>query len=144
MDESENTFPMDITDPSSRPWNFRPEGYLVVILAGTEEAQRAEAGLVAEGFAPRDIKLYTGKQILDNHEEYMGRRGVTSKVVGSVADDLEGRELYLGYAREDRCALWMRIPEETHVPQALRVLADHNYLHARYYGDKKQEDFHIE
>ena len=55
MDGSENTFPMDITDPSSRPWNFRPEGYLVVILAGTEEAQRAEAALVAEGFVPRDI-----------------------------------------------------------------------------------------
>jgi hypothetical protein len=57
MDESENTFPMDITDPSSRPWNFRPEGYLVVILAGTEEAERAEASLVERGFAPRDIKL---------------------------------------------------------------------------------------
>ena len=42
MDESENTFPMDITDPSSRPWNFRPEGYLVVILAGTEEAERPQ------------------------------------------------------------------------------------------------------
>ena len=40
MDGTENTFPMDITDPSSRPWNFRPEGYLVVILAGTEEAER--------------------------------------------------------------------------------------------------------
>jgi hypothetical protein len=26
MDGSENTFPMDITDPSSRPWNFRPQG----------------------------------------------------------------------------------------------------------------------
>jgi hypothetical protein len=68
--------------------------------------------LVAEGFAPRDVKLYTGKQILDNHEEYMGRRGVTSKVVGSVADDLEGREHYLGYAREDRCAPWARLPRE--------------------------------
>ena len=89
MDESENTFPMDITDPSSRPWNFQPEGYLVVILAGTEVAQRAETALVAEGFAPRDVKLYTGKQILANHEEYMGRRGVTSKAVGSVADDLD-------------------------------------------------------
>jgi hypothetical protein len=22
MDESENTFPMDLTDPSSRPWTF--------------------------------------------------------------------------------------------------------------------------
>jgi hypothetical protein len=52
MDESENTFPMDITDPSSRPWHFRPEGYLVVILAGTEEARRAEAALVEGGFAP--------------------------------------------------------------------------------------------
>ena len=30
----------------------------------------------------------------------MGRRGVASKLVGSVADDVEGRELYLGYARE--------------------------------------------
>ena len=69
MDESENTFPMDITDPSSRPWNFRPQSYLVVILAGTEEAQRAKAALVDRGFAPRDINLYTGKQILDNHEE---------------------------------------------------------------------------
>src|SRR5918996_3795906 len=106
MDGSENTFPMDITDPTSRPWNFRPEGYLVVILAGTEEAERAEAALVARGFAPRDIKLYTGKQILENHEDYMGRRGVTSKAVGSVADDAEGRKLYLAYAREDRCALW--------------------------------------
>jgi len=143
MDESENTFPMDITDPSSRPWNFRPEGYLVVILAGTEEAERAEAALVEGGFAPRDIKLYTGKQILDNHEEYMGRRGVTGKVVGSVADDLEGRELYLGYAREDRCALWLRLPDEADVPKALRILADHHYLHTRYYGSEQQTDFHI-
>ena len=61
MDESENTFPMDITDPSSRPWHFRPEGYLVVILADTEEAQRAETALVAKGFAPRDIKALHGQ-----------------------------------------------------------------------------------
>ena len=53
MDESANTFPMDITDSSSRPWNFRPEGYLVVILAGTEEAERAEAALVEGGFRSR-------------------------------------------------------------------------------------------
>jgi hypothetical protein len=143
MDESENAFPMDITDPSSRPWNFRPEGYLVVILAGTEEAERAEAALVEGGFPARDIKLYTGKQILDNHEEYMRRRGVTSKVVGSVADDVEGRELYLGYAREDRCALWLRLPDEADVPKALRVLADHHYLHTRYYGLEQQTDFHV-
>lgn len=143
MEESQNTFPMDITDPSSRPWSFKPEGYLVVILAGTEEARAAETALVARGFAPRDVKLYTGKQILDNHEEYMGRRGVASTLVGSVADDVEGRELYLAYAREDRCALWLRLPHEADVPKALRVLADHHYLHTRYYGFEQQADFHV-
>jgi hypothetical protein len=74
MDESENTFPMDVTDPSSRPWRFRPQGYLVMILAGAEEAQRAEAALVEQGFAPEDVKLYTGEQILANHEQYLERR----------------------------------------------------------------------
>jgi len=143
MDGSENTFPMDITDPSSRPWSFRPEGYLVVILAGTKEAQRAETALVAEGVRSSRRQALHRQQILDNHAEYMGRRGFTSKVVGSVADDLEGRELYLGYAREDRCALWLRLPDEADVPKALRVLADHNYLHTRYYGSEQQTDFHV-
>ena len=143
MHGSENTFPMDITDRSSRPWSFRPEGYLVVILAGTKEAQRAETALVAEGVRSSRRQALHRQQILDNHAEYMGRRGFTSKVVGSVADDLEGRELYLGYAREDRCALWLRLPDEADVPKALRVLADHNYLHTRYYGSEQQTDFHV-
>ena len=143
METSENTFPMDGTDPSSRPWKFRPEGYLVVILASSEEAQRAETALVAEGFATRDIKLYTGKQILDIQEEYMSRRGVTSKAVSPFIEDIEGRELYLGYARDDRAAMWVRIPEEGEVPKALRVLADHDYLHTRYYGSRQQTDYHL-
>jgi hypothetical protein len=143
MDNSENTFPMDVTDPSSRPWKFRPEGYLVVILASSEEALRAETALVAQGFAARDIKLYTGKQILDNQEEYVSRRRVTSKVVGPFIEDVEGRELYLGYARDDRGAMWVRIPDEGEVPKALRVLADHDYLHMRYYGSGQQIDYHL-
>ena len=141
MDKSENTFPMDISEGSSRPWNFRPGGYLVVILASDEEAQRAESALVEGGFASRDIKLYTGKQILANQEEYVSRRGVPSRIVGSVVDDVEGRALYLGYARDDRCAMWVRIPDESKVPMALRVLADHDYVHARYYGFGQQTDY---
>jgi hypothetical protein len=144
MDEDENTFPMDIiTDLAARPWKFRPEGYLVVILADTEEGQRAESALVEGGFASRDVKLYTGKQILDNYEVYKERRTVAGKMAGSVVDDQEGRELYLDYAREDRCALWMRLPDEAEVPKALRLLADYDYLHTRYYGSEGQTDFHI-
>jgi hypothetical protein len=128
MDEPENAFPMDFyaEDPSPRPWKFRPEGYLVVILSDADEALQAEASLVSQGFAPLDVKLYTGKKILANYEVYRGRRNATDKVVGSVVDDSEGRELYLDYARQGRCAMWVRIPDEEDVPKALRVLANHN------------------
>ena len=63
MDEDANTFPMDfyVEDPSPRPWKFRPEGYLVVILSDAEEGRSAEGALVAGGFAPRDVKVYTGR-----------------------------------------------------------------------------------
>jgi hypothetical protein len=145
MDEHENTFPMDfyVEDPSPRPWKFRPEGYLVVILSDAEEGQRAEEALVASGFAPRDVKVYTGSQILENYKVYATRRNITDKLAGSILDDTEGRELYLGYAREDRSALWLRLPDETYVAKALRMLADFNYVHARYYGPGKQQDFRV-
>jgi hypothetical protein len=145
MQQDDKSFPMDVTEdhPSPRLWNFPPEGYLVVILADPDEAQRAEAALVRTGFAPRDIKLYTGEQILENHVLSMERRTALSKAVGAVADDVEGRNLYLAYGREGRCAMWVRIPDEDNVPKALRVLADFDYLHARYYGHGEQHDFHV-
>jgi hypothetical protein len=146
MREDETTFPMDVTDedPSSRPWNFRPGGYLVEIIADIREGRRAEAALAEAGFAPKDIKLYTGRQILDNQVVYTRRRSAMTKLVAWIfAEDVEGRELYLAYAREDRCAMWVRILDEGRVAKALRVLADFDCLHARYYGHDEQHDFHI-
>jgi hypothetical protein len=146
MGADETTFPMDVgdEDPSSRPWNFRPEGHLVAIIGDIQEGRRAEAALTEAGFASKDIKLYTGKQILNNQEVYIGRRSVTTKLVAWIfAEDVEGRELYLAYAREDRCAMWVRILDDGRVAKALRVLADFDCLHARYYGHDEQHDFHI-
>jgi hypothetical protein len=73
----------------------------------------------------------------------VGRRNATGKVVGSFVDDSEGRELYLGHVRQDRCAMWVRTPDEENVPKALRALADHNYVHTRYYGSGQQTDFNV-
>jgi hypothetical protein len=146
MGENETTFPMDVgdEDPSSLPWNYRPEGYLVEIIGDIQQGRRAEAALTEAGFAPKDIKLYTGKQILDNQAVYVGRRSVVAKLVAWIfAEDVEGRELYLAYAREDRCAIWVRIPDEGRVAEALRVLADFDCLFARYYGRDEQHDFQI-
>ena len=144
MDQGENIFPLDITERGhgERPWKFRPEGYLVVILSDEDRAQRVEAALIEDGFASQDIKLYPGEQILGNYEIHQGQRGMADKVVGAVTDDFEGRDLYLDYAREGRCALWLRV-DEYRVPKALRVLADCRYLHTRYYGSTTETDYHV-
>ena len=80
MEEDENVFPLDITErkPGERSWKFRPDGYLVLVLVDDGEAQRAEAALVATGFASRDIKLYPGKQILATFEVYKGQRDLAT------------------------------------------------------------------
>ena len=44
---------MDVTDPPSALWKFRPGGYLAVILEGSEGARRVESALVEAGFPPR-------------------------------------------------------------------------------------------
>ncbi len=48
----------------------------------------------------------------ETNELYNQQRGVASKALGIFGDDVEGRELYLTCAREDRCAMWVRIPAE--------------------------------
>jgi hypothetical protein len=141
MDGSHNTFPMDITDPSSRPWNFRPEGYLVVILAGTEEAERAEPALVEGGFA---VETSSSTRQADPGQP----RGVHEAPGCFDSGGLRSRRrrgsgALPGHEREDRCALWLRLPDEAVVPKALRVLADQHYLHTRYYGSEQQNDFHV-
>ena len=144
MSEEHTPFPVDVdADPSSRPWNWRPVGYLVVILEDVDVAKQAAATLADKGFKPADVKLYTSAEMLANHETYMARRSATSKAVGAMIDDDEARQLYLGYARDDRCAMWVRIPDEADANRALRALADVNWLHARYYGEKTQQDFHV-
>ena len=141
MGADETTFPMDVTDedPSSRPWNFRPEGHLVAIICDIQEGRRAEAALTEAGFTSKDIKLYTGKQILNNQEVYIGRTRVTTKLVAWMfAEDVEGRELYLAYAGRPVRDVGAH-PRRRPCCQSPPVLADFDCLHARYYDGHHEQ-----
>jgi hypothetical protein len=141
MDENAGSWPMDLDQLLGVV--FRAEGYLVAILAERDEGHRAKAALEAAGVAQDDMKLYPSEEILEIHERYIERRTVAGKVVGVFMDDNAGRDLYLTYAQEGRSALWVRLPDKADVPKVLRVLADREYLHARYYGEDGVEDFHL-
>jgi hypothetical protein len=141
MDDETRAWPMDLERLLAVV--FRAQGYFVAILTDTDEGVRAEAALEDAGIAPHDLKLYTSEEILEIHERYVEQRTLAGKVVGVFMDDDAGRDLYLAYAEEGRSALWVHLPDKADVPKVLRVLADHGYLRARYYGEDRVEEFHL-
>ena len=148
MDQEEVVWPTGMTDRDpparSRPLIFRPEGFLVAIVEDSEQAERAKAALIGAGFADCDLRIYTDRQMLDDWERFKAERGVAQRVVGALTDDQETIELYFGYARDGRSALWVHVPDKSDANRAVRCLADHNVLYLRYYGHDSQTDIHIQ
>jgi hypothetical protein len=147
MDEHEVAWPtgMSDQDPAARerPLVFNPRGFLVAILEDADKAEQAKAALADAGFADRDLRVYTSQQILDSWERFQAERSLAQRVAGAVTDDPDTIELYFGYAREGRSALWVHVPEEADAKRAIRALADHQVLHIRHYGHDRQDDLHI-
>jgi len=136
---------MSDQDPAARdrPLFFNPKGFLVAILEDADQAERARAALAEAGYADRDLRVYTSQQILDSWERFLAERSLAQRAVGAVTDDPDTIELYFGYAREGRAALWVHVPDEADADRAVRCLADHQVLHFRHYGHDSQQDLHI-
>ena len=136
---------MSDQDPAARerPLVFYPQGFLVAILEDADQAEQAKATLAAAGFADRDLRVYTSKQILDSWERFLAERSLAQRVAGAVTDDPDTIEQYFGYARAGRAALWVHVPEDDDADRAVRGLADHQVLHFRHYGHDSQQDIHI-
>jgi hypothetical protein len=136
---------MSDQDPGARdrPLFFNPQGFLVAILEDADQAERARAALAEAGFADRDLRVYTSRQILDSWKRFQAERSLAQRVAGAVTDDPDTIDLYFGYAREGRSALWVHVPDEADAKRAVRALADHQVLHFRHYGHDRQDDLHI-
>jgi hypothetical protein len=136
---------MSDQDPAARerPLVFNPQGFLVAILQDADHAEQARATLADAGFAETDLRVHTSQQILDSWERFQAERSLAQRVVGAVTDDPATIELYFGYARQGRSALWVRVPDDADAKRAVRALADHQVLHFRHYGHNSQQDLHI-
>ena len=136
---------MSDQDPAARdrPLFFNPEGFLVAVLEDADQVEQAKAALVDTGFAERDLRVYTSQEILDSWERFQAERSLAQRVAGAVTDDPATIELYFGYARQGRSALWVHVPDEADAKRAVRALADHQVLHIRHYGHGRQDDLHI-
>ena len=81
MGEQDITFPMDVTDPS-RPWRFKPEGYLVVILTGIS---LPDDGLHSPNEKLDLAQLWTGIRVFGRFFELFAERG------GSAEEEVQER-----------------------------------------------------
>jgi hypothetical protein len=148
VDREEVVWPTGMSDRDpparSRPLVFRPEGFLIAIVENSEQAERAKADLIGAGFADGDLRTYTGQQILDDWERSNAEKGVARRIVGALTDDKATIELYHGYARDGRSALWVHVPDKEDANRAIRCLADHNVMYIRHYGHDRQTDIDME
>jgi len=147
MSEDEVVWPtgMSDQDPTARerPLVFNPQGFLVAVLEDDDQAEQARATLAEAGFAKTNLRVSTSQQILDSWERFQAERSLPQRVAGALTDDPDTIDLYFGYAREGRSALWVHVPDDVDAKRAVRALADHQVLHFRHYGHDSQQDIHI-
>ena len=147
MNANEVAWPTGMSDQDlparARPLVFNPQGFLVAILDDTERAEQARAGLAEAGFAETELRVYSSQQILDSWERFQAERSLAQRVAGALTDDPETIEVYFGYARQGRSALWVHVPDDADADRAVRCLADHQVLYLRHYGHGSQHDIHI-
>jgi hypothetical protein len=148
MADDDFVWPVGTTaqDPelADRPVVFRPKGFLVAILLDEDEAGRAAAALRAAGFADRELRIFSGEQILADYARYTARQNRPRRAVAAVADDPDTLALYHGHARDGRAALWVHVHDDDEAGRAIRALSGSAALHIRHYGQDRQRDFYLQ
>jgi hypothetical protein len=147
MPDDAIVWPVGTTDQdpalSDRPFVFAPKGFLVAIVKGADEADRAAAALGEIGFADPDLRTFTPEQILEDYERYVAQKSLPRRAVTAFSDEQETLDLYHGHARDGRYALWVHVVDDDAANRAIRGLADVDTLHIRHYGHRRRSDFYL-
>ena len=148
MADTDIVWPVGTTDQdpdlTSRPMVFNPKGFLIAILPGADEAERAATALRGAGFPDRKLRVFTSQQILDDYTRYTTQPSLPRRVAAALTDDAETIELYYGHARDGCFALWVHVTDDDEADRAIRNLSGCRSLHIRHYGHRRQSDFHLQ
>ena len=70
-----------------RPWHDTAVGYLAVLFADPEEAQRAQRGLPQRGVPEGDLRLYDGEETLRIAARLQQERSILAKAIKEIVVD---------------------------------------------------------
>jgi hypothetical protein len=97
MADDDIAWPVGTTDRdpdlAARPLVLPPKDFLIAVLPGPGEAQRAAGALRTAGFADRELRISTSEQILQDHARHLAQMSLPRRVAAVVTDDRETLDL---------------------------------------------------
>ena len=82
-----------------RPWHDTAVGYLAVLFADPEEAQRAQRGLQQRGVPEGDLRRYDGEETLGIAARLQQERSFLARAIKEIVVDHRAERRWLGNAR---------------------------------------------
>jgi hypothetical protein len=118
-----------------RPWHYTAVGYLAVLFADPEEAQRARRGLRERGVPDADLRLYDGEETLRIAARLQHERSILAKAIDAIVVDQRAQKRWLGNARAGGSLLFLYAPTKQRVNRMVGLLADYQYGSLDYFGE---------
>jgi hypothetical protein len=120
---------------SLRPWHDTAVGFLAVLFADPEEAQRAQRGLQQRGVPEGDLRRYDGQETLGIASRLQQERSILAKAIKELVVDHRAEQRWLGNARAGGSLLFVYAPTRGRANRMVGLLADYQYGSLDYFGE---------
>jgi hypothetical protein len=87
-------------------------GYLAVLFADPEQAQRAQRGVQQRGVPEGDLRLYDGKETLRIAARLQQERSILAKAIKEIVVDPRAEKRWLSNARAGGSLLFLYAPQQ--------------------------------
>jgi hypothetical protein len=118
-----------------RPWHDTAVGYLAVLFADPEEAQRAQRGLQQQGVPEGDLRLYDGEETLGMAARLQRERSFLARAIKEIVVDHRAEQRWLGNARAGGSLLFIYAPTRERAKRMVELFADYQYGSLDYFGE---------
>lgn len=115
---------------------FNPKHFIVAVFSDEARAEQAVAALRDAGFAPDDVRLISGQQVLSTELEYKNQKGALARLAGLFpAEEADAVKQYVEQAERGALFMAVKAPDQEQRTVVKDILAVHGAHTIRYYGE---------
>lgn len=120
---------------------FNPTHFTISVIHDAARAEQAAAALRDAGFAPLDVHVVPGLDVLSTQLAYDDAKGVLARLAGLFpAEERAAAQEYIAEAERGALLMLVKTPEHEQRSRARDILAAHGGHATRYYGENTITD----